>query len=211
MRASSAHAASGRNGGFFLSSLTHGIDNGLARFGDQMATLERLGLENFDSVVATIERHGIDCDLELTGNLDVAVEPHEVAGFADQVETLRAHGHEAELLDREQVRAEVDSPIYAAGCWQRSGAGLLDPAKLCWGLAAAARALGVRIHERTEVTRLRNNGATVELTHFHRRRSGPPGAARDQRLSGAGADDPAPDRPGLRLRPRHRAALAGAA
>ena len=159
-----AHAASGRNGGFFLSSLTHGIDNGLARFGDQMATLERLGLENFDGVVATIGRHGIDCDLELTGNLDVAVEPHEVAGFADQVETLRAHGHEAELLDREQVRAEVNSPIYEAGCWQRSGAGLLDPAKLCWGLAAAARALGVRIHERTEVTRLRNNDSTVELT-----------------------------------------------
>ena len=31
-----------------------------------MGNLERLGLENFDSVVATIGRHGIDCDLELT-------------------------------------------------------------------------------------------------------------------------------------------------
>src|SRR4029453_17581063 len=37
------HGASGRNGGFLLGSLTHGIANGLARFGDEMAVLERLG------------------------------------------------------------------------------------------------------------------------------------------------------------------------
>src|SRR3954471_8837391 len=34
--------ASGRNGGFVVASLTHGIDNGLARFPDEMQTLERL-------------------------------------------------------------------------------------------------------------------------------------------------------------------------
>ncbi len=39
--------ASGRNGGFLQSSLTHGVGNGLARFGDELAQLERLGLGNF--------------------------------------------------------------------------------------------------------------------------------------------------------------------
>ena len=39
----SGWAASGRNGGFCAASLTHGLDNGLARFPDEMATLERLG------------------------------------------------------------------------------------------------------------------------------------------------------------------------
>src|SRR3954451_13033717 len=43
--------ASGRNGGFCVASLTHGIANGLARFGAEMETLERLGLENFDGLV----------------------------------------------------------------------------------------------------------------------------------------------------------------
>src|ERR687890_25182 len=33
--------ASGRNGGFCVASLTHGIDNGLARFPEEMEVLER--------------------------------------------------------------------------------------------------------------------------------------------------------------------------
>src|SRR5689334_23310062 len=34
--------ASGRNGGFLVSSLTHGLGNGLARFPEEMPALERL-------------------------------------------------------------------------------------------------------------------------------------------------------------------------
>src|SRR3954463_4912576 len=36
--------ASGRNGGFAVASLTHGIANGLARFPQEMPALERLAL-----------------------------------------------------------------------------------------------------------------------------------------------------------------------
>ena len=39
--------ASGRNGGFVDASLTHGHENGMARFPDEMGTLDRLGAENF--------------------------------------------------------------------------------------------------------------------------------------------------------------------
>ena len=39
-------AASGRNGGFCSASLTHGLANGLDRFGAEMPLLERLGAEN---------------------------------------------------------------------------------------------------------------------------------------------------------------------
>lgn len=158
-----AHAASGRNGGFFLSSLTHGIDNGLARFPADVPVLERLGLENFDAAVATIRERGIECGLELNGALDVAVEPHEVEWLAEAAEGLRAHGHEAELLDRDGVRAELDSPLFQAGLWQRTGAGVLNPARLCWGLAEQARGLGVRIHEQTPIERLADGGHEVEL------------------------------------------------
>jgi len=159
-----ADAASGRNGGFFLSSLTHGIDNGLARFPDDVQALERLGLENFAGAVATIRESAIECGLELNGTLDVAVEPHEVAWLAEAAEGLRAHGHEAELLDRERVRGELDSPLFEAGLWQRSGAGLVDPARLSWGLAELAAGLGVRIHEGTRVERLAQAGGGVDLS-----------------------------------------------
>ena len=45
-------AASGRNGGFMESSLTHGIANGQSRFPEDLAALEQLGLENLDQIEA---------------------------------------------------------------------------------------------------------------------------------------------------------------
>jgi glycine/D-amino acid oxidase-like deaminating enzyme len=39
--------ASGRNGGFANASLTHGLENGAARFEDELPALEKLGAENF--------------------------------------------------------------------------------------------------------------------------------------------------------------------
>lgn len=163
------HAASGRNGGFMLSSLTHGVANGLARFPEEMPALERLGLQSFDEGLETIAANQIDCELEPSGSLDVAVEPHEVGWLAEQAAAIRQLGHRVELLDREQVRGEVASPLYQAGAWQRSGAALVDPAKLCWGLARLARERGVRICELTRVEQLREAGAGVGLRTDHGR------------------------------------------
>ena len=41
-------------GGFCVASLTHGIANGLARFPDEMETLERLSLENYAGLLTDI-------------------------------------------------------------------------------------------------------------------------------------------------------------
>ena len=158
-----ANAASGRNGGFFISSLTHGIANGLARFPEEMEALERLGLGNFEAAADAIDRYGIDCSFERTGDLLVALEPHELEWLAEEAALLREHGHEVELWDAERTRAEVASPTYLAGRWQRSGSALVDPARLCWGLADAARGLGCRIHENTRVEGLGERGDGVEL------------------------------------------------
>ena len=69
-------AASGRNGGFMESSLTHGVANGQSRFGDELPLLEELGLDNLDEIEAAINRYGIDCDYERTGVIDVATTAH---------------------------------------------------------------------------------------------------------------------------------------
>jgi glycine/D-amino acid oxidase-like deaminating enzyme len=159
-----AAGATGRSGGFVNSSLTHGIATGRSRFPEELPLLERLGRESFDRIVVALEHHRIGCDLELTGELSVALEPHEEGWLAEEAEELGRLGHDAALLDRDAVRAELDSPLYRAGLWQRSGAGIVDPAKLAWGLARAARELGARLHERTPVTTLRNAGTAVELT-----------------------------------------------
>ena len=69
-------AASGRNGGFMESSLTHGIANGQARFPDEIELLEQLGLQNLDAIENAIHRYDIDCDFERTGVIDVATTAH---------------------------------------------------------------------------------------------------------------------------------------
>ena len=146
--------ASGRNGGFAIASLTHGLANGLARFADEMETLERLSLENFEAMKADLARHGIDCDWEENGDLAVAVAPHEEAWLEEEAELLRRFGHDAEVLDAAATRAEVDSPTYRGAIWHRTGAATLDPGKLAAGLRAAAVRAGVRVHEHTAATAL---------------------------------------------------------
>jgi hypothetical protein len=53
-------AASGRNGGFCEASLTHGHENGMARWPKEMPTLDRLGLANLDAIEASEAQYGMD-------------------------------------------------------------------------------------------------------------------------------------------------------
>ena len=162
-------AASGRNGGFCAASLTHGLDNGLTRFPDEMAVLERLGAENLDEIEKALARHGIDCDFERTGELEVATAEHQIPWVHESVEQARGFGHEAHYLDADAVQAEVASPTYVAAAWHRDRTALVDPARLAWGLRAACLSLGVRIAEHTPVQSLRRDGSGVRLGTEHGR------------------------------------------
>jgi glycine/D-amino acid oxidase-like deaminating enzyme len=156
-------AASGRNGGFCAASLTHGIANGTSRFPDEMATLDRLGRENLDAIEATIGRYGIDCGFERTGELAVAVSPHHVEDIREDAAAARALGHDCVWLDRDEVRAEIDSPTYLGGAWHRDRTALVDPARLAWGLRDTCLRLGVRVAENSEVAALDRDGTGVRL------------------------------------------------
>jgi glycine/D-amino acid oxidase-like deaminating enzyme len=155
--------ASGRNGGFLHSSLTHGTGNGLSRFPDELEQLERLGLENFDALAGDLERLAIDADFEPTGDLIVALEPRELADLEEEADLARRFGHEVELLDGDQVRAEIRSEKYLGALWTRTGSALVDPGKLADGLRAAAARAGVRIHEYSPVRALHKTGGGVSV------------------------------------------------
>jgi glycine/D-amino acid oxidase-like deaminating enzyme len=156
--------ASGRNGGFLDASLTHGLENGEARWPGEMSRLVELGNDNFTAIRDTLSARGIDAGWEENGFIDVATRDHELDGFADSAELARRYGHEVELLDRAAVRAKLDSPTYLGGLYTRRGGGaLVDPARLGWGLRAAALEDGVRIHEGTTVTGMRRDGDGVVL------------------------------------------------
>ncbi|WP_435848347.1 NAD(P)/FAD-dependent oxidoreductase [Streptomyces decoyicus] len=152
-------AASGRNGGFCASSLTHGLGNGLARWPNELATLEELGIRNLDAIEEAVARYDIDCAFERTGEIDIATEPHQIAELKEFAEDAAGLGLDRHtFLDQDELRAQVDSPTFRAGLWDRDGVAMLNPARLAWGLKKACLGLGVRIYERTRAADLASEG-----------------------------------------------------
>ncbi|HEU5486754.1 MAG TPA: FAD-dependent oxidoreductase [Microlunatus sp.] len=130
-------AASGRNGGFCEASLTHGEENGRTRWPEEYDHLQRLGRENLDAIEATVARYGMDAELERTGTLSVATEPHQVDWLSG----------DPGFLDGPATRELVNSPTYLAGSWDRDDTALVHPGKLALELARVATDLGVQIFE----------------------------------------------------------------
>jgi len=155
--------ASGRNGGFAEPTLTHGVLNGRRHFPGELPELVALGRQNFAELVARLESEGIDARYEPSGKLEVANAPAWVPALREHHDALRELGEDVVWLDRDAVRAELASPTYEAGMHHRRAGGILDPARLCWGLAQAVRRRGARIFEASAVRRLRRAGAGVEL------------------------------------------------
>ena len=151
-------AASGRNGGFCEASLTHGHENGMARWPSEMPMLERLGTENLDAIEQSEARYGMDFQFERTGMFAPAIEPH-------QVEWLResAVGSEEGVvhLDEAEAQASIASPTYLAAVWEQRTCGLVHPARLAAELARVCEERGVEIFERSRVTGLDTSGSGV--------------------------------------------------
>jgi glycine/D-amino acid oxidase-like deaminating enzyme len=133
-------AASGRNGGFVEASLTHGADNGKLHFPDEMPQLEKLAAENFAALENAIHRYGIDAELEREPTLTVATQPHQVAAMKEA---------RTDVLEGDALAHYGRSPVFRAGVLDTEGNALVHPAKLAWGLAAAAEQAGVVIYEHT--------------------------------------------------------------
>lgn len=108
-------AASGRNGGFCSASLTHGLANGLSRWPDELALLQRLGRENLDAIEQTIRRYGIDCDWLRAGEMVTAVRPWQVDALAELASLSSQLGEPASLVDGAGARSVANSHTYQAG------------------------------------------------------------------------------------------------
>ncbi len=154
-------AASGRNGGFCSSSLTHGLANGQSRWPDEMPLLQRLGRENLDAIEQTIRKYGIDCDWVRAGEMLTAVEPWQVDGLTEIAQLSRQLGEPVEMMDAEGARGVAHSHTFRAGLVTRDLTAVLDPARLVWGLADVVERLGVRVVEGTRVVGLRDEGTRV--------------------------------------------------
>ena len=158
-----AWAASGRNGGWVDYSITHGEENGHARWPEEFATLQRLGLANLDALAEDVTALGVDCDFERVGALILAVEAHQLP-WTRELDLLP----DAVALDGAEARARLAAPG-ALGAIAESGrmVATVHPARLALGLAAAAERLGVEIHERSRVVELRTEAGGVAAVTPH--------------------------------------------
>lgn len=151
-------AASGRNGGFVDASLTHGRENGKSRWPNEIDTLNAMGLQNLDSMQHDIEELGLNTEWQRTGMLSVATEPHQVDWLREA-----AAGGEGRLLDKHEVRSQVNSPTYLAGLYSPDTGAIVHPARLAFELARACQDAGVHIFEHTNAERLDSGGLALRV------------------------------------------------
>lgn len=158
------YGASGRNAGMLAETVDHSHGLAIQHFGrEEAARLAVLGEANVQELVAFIRERGIACDYEPSGRLMVALTEGHLEEARRSVETARELGIESfRMLSREEVQAEVHSPLYLGAVAVRGG-GILDPARLTDGLRQEAERLGVRVYERTVVDSVRADGAGVAI------------------------------------------------
>ncbi|MDT8328321.1 MAG: FAD-binding oxidoreductase [Roseovarius sp.] len=155
--------ASGRNGGQ-LGSGQRMEQTGLERLvgRDDAAKLWGLAEEAKTLVKSLVAKHAIDCHLK-PGVAHACFSPREVAHEHAYAEHLAGrYGYDQiEALDRDAMQAICPSPAYKGGSLDM-GAAHLHPLSYAIGLARAAAAAGVRIHEGSAVHHI-TRGARVRV------------------------------------------------
>lgn len=144
--------ASSRNGGFCDRSLTHGLENGMSHWPDDVQALVRMGNENLAAIEDAIDRHSIDADFRRVGEIGVASERWHLDSLEESLDAHLTVGDDVEILDGAALRSRVDSPTYLGGIIRHNDVALVDPARLGWGLRSAVESLGGRVLEASRVT-----------------------------------------------------------
>ena len=160
--------ATGRNGGQVTGSLSG--DDAMRK---QMRN--RLGAEVDDFIwqlrwrgqqiiQQRVAKYAIHCDLK-HGHLHAAYKPSHMPGLqADYEEAVRrGMADEVSLLDRDGVRALLDSELYC-GAIKNSRNLHLHPLNLCIGEAKAAESLGALIFEHSEVLQIVHGANPAVIT-----------------------------------------------
>ena len=146
--------ASGRNGGQAIHGLACDQDVIEAQLGlDDARRVWQMSIEALDLIRSRIAEFGIDCDWQ-DGYLGLATSERKgraLAAWADRIGSV--YGYPLTRIGPADVQRWIASPRFHSGIHDpRSGH--LHPLKYTLGLARAAAAAGVRLHEGTSVQAL---------------------------------------------------------
>ena len=152
------YGASGRNGGFAMTMVGRNIHQLDKMVGAEQARATYLAMHQaIDEIEQFAGTEGIDADIWHSGNVTVSSGPEQDSRIMQDVEAAQRLGLPFELLDRDQVRKYVNSDTFRIGHFEAQSL-ILDPAALARGLAASARARGVKIFEFTPVDEIETIG-----------------------------------------------------
>ncbi|MGC1551133.1 MAG: FAD-binding oxidoreductase [Rhodanobacter sp.] len=150
--------ASGRNGGFVFGGYSLGEQSLLDQLGEPRArALFHLTTEAVERIRQRITKYAIACDAVDQGVIwanwfrDPAVLRKRQQLLAEHYDT------HWDWLPQEELRERIRSDRYYDGLYERNALHL-HPLNYAIGLAAAAAGQGVRIHEESDVWRLRREG-----------------------------------------------------
>jgi glycine/D-amino acid oxidase-like deaminating enzyme len=156
---------SGRNGGF-VNSWWSGMAELCRRFGDDTTlALCTAGEESVRAIGRFCDDHGIDAWFRPDGDLGVASSEAQIGYWGSTIMAAERLGvHDLfRVLDREAARAMIDSPHVHGGVYTPYGA-TVQPARLARGMRRVLLERGVRIFERSPVTRFGTGAPSVAET-----------------------------------------------
>jgi len=158
------HGPSGRNGGF-CETLWGDAPTLREQAGDAAAlAVCRASEEAVHGIGAWCEANEVDAWFRSAPMLRVATTEPQLDSWRPTVEAAAALGAPEEVvsLGGDEVRARCASPRFLGGALYRVNA-TVHPARLALGLRAKLLERGVRIHERTEVTKLDDRGVETRV------------------------------------------------
>ena len=154
------HGPSGRNGGF-CETLWGDAPALRDHAGDAAALAVCLASESaVRGIGAWCEANAVDAWFREAPMLQVATTDSQAGSWDVVVDAAAALGEPDQVssLSADEVQARCASPLFLGGALYRLNA-TVHPARLALGLRARLLERGVRIHERTEVTRLERDGS----------------------------------------------------
>jgi len=158
-----AYGASGRSGGQAIVGYACSQDKLVAQVGKADARkMFDISVEALDLIKDLVAKHRIDCDLHW-GHLHAAIKPRQETELrAWQEELVDEYGYTAtSWLDRVELSQVLNTGRYI-GALRDERSGHLHPLNYTLGLAAAAAAAGVTIHEESMVVGI-DHGATARV------------------------------------------------
>ena len=146
--------ASGRNGGQLVNSYSRDIDTVAQQVDAKAAKLiGDMAFEGNRIIRERIERYNIQCDLK-NGGVFAAFNAKQMHHLESQQKLWASYGYDkVEMLDKEQLRAIVNTDSYIGGSIDHGG-GHMHSLNLALGEAAAIESHGGKIYEHSAVVKI---------------------------------------------------------